>query len=192
MLNKQVRGNKQEMHEATERVLEWFFSYPRKEMSLNDIVEECSISKTTANIVIHALIDEGFLRKEELGRTWRITANNEHVYAVSRKLPWNLRHIYESDLRTLVLEQFPQAKNIILFGSYRDGSDTELSDIDIAVERVDDFPPEIIPFGFFNQIGRRKNVPINITLFSRNNVSINLFNNIAHGIVLWGFLEVRP
>jgi hypothetical protein len=28
-------------------------------------------------------------------------------------------------------------------------------------------------------------------IFNRNNIDDNLFNNIANGILLWGFLEVK-
>ena len=41
-------------------------------------------------------------------------------------------------------------------------------------------------------IGYRKNVPVNVHVFSRNKIDLNLFANIANGIILEGFLEVRP
>jgi hypothetical protein len=50
---------------------------------------------------------------------------------------------------------------------------------------------EIIQLGRVD-IGYRKNVLVNLHLFTRNRVDLNLFANIANGIVLEGFLEARP
>ena len=52
--------------------------------------------------------------------------------------------------------------------------------------------PKIIEMKPIDTFGYRKNVPVHLYVFSRNNVDINLFANIANGIVLEGFLEVRP
>ena len=83
-------------------------------------------------------------------------------------------------------------KNIILFGSYRKGDDDERSDIDIAVEVLGDEEPKIINIGVLNKIGYRNGIKINVYVFSRNKIDLNLFANIANGIGLEGFLEVRP
>lgn len=180
-----------EFKEQYEKVLELFFSFPNKEFSLNDIVEEAQISKTTANDVITTLINEQFLQRTILGRTWRITVNNDHVYTLSRKIPWTLRKIYESEILDIIIEHVPEAKNVILFGSYRKGQDTQESDIDIAVEVDGNNPLEIETIAVFKELAHRKNVPVQLHIFSRNNIDLNVFNNIANGIVLWGFLEVR-
>ena len=42
------------------------------------------------------------------------------------------------------------------------------------------------------KLGFRKNVKVNIHIFSRNKIDLNLFTNIANGIVLDGLLEVHP
>ena len=46
--------------------------------------------------------------------------------------------------------------------------------------------------GIVEQLGYRKKVNVNLHVFSRNKIDLNLFVNIANGIVLDGFLEVRP
>jgi predicted nucleotidyltransferase len=86
----------------------------------------------------------------------------------------------------------PNSRAVVLFGSYRKGDDIETSDIDIAVEVIGDAEMKIMPLGAIPQLGYRKKVPVNIHIFSRNKIDINLFANIANGIVLEGFLEVRP
>jgi predicted nucleotidyltransferase len=77
-----------------------------------------------------------------------------------------------------------------LFGSYRKGEDISTSDIDIAIEDNDTKDHQTHPLrepDFEKLLGRN----IQIHLFSRKNVDHNVFNNIANGIVLSGFLEVR-
>ena len=89
------------------------------------------------------------------------------------------------------MDFFKNPKAIVLFGSFRKGEDLSNSDIDIAIETSEANEYKIIGLRElieFEQIIGRK---IQIHLFSRENVDIGVFNNIANGILLWGFLEVK-
>lgn len=184
-----------ELNEAYQKVLYWFFSFPEAETGLNDLSSDLKISKTTAKKVINALEKEGFLVKKIYGKTWRITCNKTHYYNVTKKVAFNLSMIFESythGLRDDISKYASNPKSVILFGSYRKGDDTEKSDVDIAVEVSGNDDVKIIELGMINTFGYRQNVPVNIYIFSRNKTDINLFANIANGIILEGFLEVRP
>ena len=181
-----------ELNEAYLKTLHWFFSFPDKEMGLNDLSEALKISKTTAKKVVLQLIEEGFLNREILGKIWRISCNQKHPYNSTRKICYNLTLVYESAILGAVHELIKNPKSIILFGSYRKGDDNEKSDIDIAVEIVGDEEVKIVELGILPDFGHRKDVLINLYIFSRNKVDLNLFSNIANGIVLEGFLEARP
>lgn len=178
--------------EARLKVVYWFFAYPSTPFSLNDLVENLDISKTTANRVILSLIDEGFLLKEEIGKVWRITCNLQHPYNLTIKVPYHLSLLYNSGVIDEIYKHFSGAKAIILFGSYRKGDDNEKSDLDIAVEVLDNKPLEVTRLGNLDFLGFRKNVPVNVHVFSRNKIDLNLFANIVNGIILSGFLEARP
>ena len=169
----------------------WFFSFPQKEFTLNEIAGELSISKTTAHEVISHLAEAGFLTVTRLGRLWRIKANQDHQWFETRKIPFNLGLVYGCGIVPWVDATFPQAKTIVLMGSYRRGDDTEQSDLDIAVEIGENKGMEMRE-ETLAEMGYRKDVRVNIILFSRTNVDLNLFANIANGIILRGFLEVRP
>ena len=93
---------------------------------------------------------------------------------------------------------------IIIFVSFRWGEDGRDSDIDIAVEILKNKEIEIISLKklakrlkdpeFSKRVERfekdvERNVQIHI--FNKKRINTNLFNNIANGIVLGGFLEVR-
>jgi predicted nucleotidyltransferase len=181
-----------ELNEAYRKCLHWFFAFPTREMSLNDLSTSIGVSKTTAKIIISQLIGEGFLKKEELGKVWRISCNFEHFYNKTIKITSNLEKIYLSGIIPETYKIIPNAKAIILFGSYRKGDDNDKSDIDIAVEVFDNEALRIVRLGTISEFGYRKNVPVNLYVFSRNKVDLNLFANISNGIVLDGFLEVRP
>jgi len=184
-----------ELNEAYQKVLYWFFSFPNMETGLNDLSADLKISKTTAKKIITDLVEKEFLNKKIYGKAWRITCNVNHTYNLAIKIPFNLEMIcaaYYGGLRDHILKRVGNAKSIVLFGSYRKGDDNDKSDIDIAVEVADDEEMKIVELGVIPKFGFRDNVKINLHIFSRNRVDLNLFSNIANGIVLDGFLEVRP
>jgi predicted nucleotidyltransferase len=180
-----------ELERAYDKAHAWFFAYPTKEFSLNELQKHLGISKTTANILFSQLNNEGFVSIEKLGKIWRIKANLDHPHFISRKIPFNLQMVYESGIINWIKDNIPNNRAIILFGSYRKGDDNEESDLDIAVETISNEPIKILSGLIIKNLGYRENVEANIHIFSRNNIDLNLFSNIANGIVLDGFLEVR-
>ncbi len=181
-----------ELNESYRKVLNYFFAYPTKEISLTELTNLVQISKTTANKIVKQFSQEKFLKIQTIGNVWRISCNIQHNYNASRKIPYNLELIYQSGIIDEILSNIKNSRTIILFGSYRKGDDIETSDIDIAVETLDNEEIKIIPLGTIPQLGFRKNVKVNIIKFSRNKININLFSNISNGIILYGFLEVKP
>ena len=177
---------------AYQKVQAWFFAYPTKEFTLNEIYKAVDIAKTTASQTVQQLAAENFLVKETIGNLWRIKANQGHQHFVIRKIPHNLQLVYESGIVEYIKSLFPQSRAIILFGSYRKGDDTHESDIDIAVEVLDDKELRTSEIGGIHELGYRKNVKVNAHIFSRNKIDINVFTSIANGILLDGLLEVRP
>jgi predicted nucleotidyltransferase len=185
------KNNLINLNEAYYKILYWFFSYPTKEFSLNELVNAVKLSKTTVNKVVIKLSKEGFLNIKHIGNYWRISCNQRHPYNNTKKVVYNLEMIYNLGIVDLLLKKYNNIRTIILFGSYRKGDDIDTSDIDIAIEVLDNEEIKIINFGIIPLFGYRKNVKINILKFNRNKIDINLFSNIANGIVLHGFLEVK-
>ncbi|MDD3175515.1 MAG: nucleotidyltransferase domain-containing protein [Candidatus Nanoarchaeia archaeon] len=183
------------LNESYQKVLCWFFSFPDKEIGLNKLCKEVQISKTTAKKIVEDLIKEDFLVKKTFGKTWILSCNKNHSYNFTKKVSFNLAMIseaYERYLREKILKLVGNANSVILFGSYRKGDDTETSDIDVAVEVSDNKNLRIVELGVLSGLGFRKNVPVNLHIFCRNKIDVNLFSNIANGILLEGFLEVKP
>ena len=178
--------------QARLKIIYWFFSFPNSEISLNELAQKIGIAKAGASLIVGQLEKEGFLKKQVLGKIWRITCNTSHPYNSIMKIPFNLSLVYQSGVLNKIREFYPGARAVILFGSDRKGDDNEKSDIDIAVEIIGDKQPEIKRFGTIEELGYRKKVVVNLYVFSREKTDLNLFSNIANGIVLSGFLEARP
>ncbi len=178
-----------ELNESYKKVLNWFFSFPNKATSLNELSDTLKISKSTSNRILKKLEKEGLIKIEVIGRNWRISLNKNNEKLKGMKISYNINLIYESGIIEEIKELFPNFISIILFGSYRKGDDIEESDIDIAVETLGKKDIEITEFSITN-LDYRKNVKLNILVFSRSHVNKNLFSNIVNGIVLEGFLEV--
>lgn len=181
-----------ELNDAYQKVMYWFFAYPTKEVSLNDLTKQVNISKTTANKVILQLAKEGFLKIQALGGMWRISCNQQHPFNTARKIPYNLERVYHSEVIEEILKAIPNPKSIILFGSYRKGDDIETSDLDLAVETLDNEEVKIFNIGTIPRLGYREKVKVNLLKFSRKKIDLNLFANLVNGIVLYGFFEARP
>lgn len=178
-------------NESYLKMLYWFFSFPDRKMGLTELAKELKISKATATQIVRSLLKEGFLKKETIGKAWQIFCNKKHYFNWTRKICFNLQMIFDSNIVQEVYKKFPNAKVIILFGSYRKGDDNEESDIDIAVEVLDGNNKYIEDFGVIGKFGYRKGVIVNANVFSRDKINNNLFYNIVNGIVLDGFLEVK-
>ena len=184
--------NVNELERTLDKCLVWFYAFPRTKIGLSDLARSVKSSKTAVKQVVESLVGIQLLNKDVIGKAWLLSANQKHFYFTSKKVPYNLSIIYESGILDALYKAVPSARAVVLFGSYRWGTDVEESDIDIAAEVVDNHELQVVRLGVIEQLGYRKNVPVNLHIFSRNKIDLNLFANIANGIVLDGFLEVRP
>lgn len=192
MKQRKLKGVKvEEIERAYEKCLVYFYAFPRRTIGLTELSISIKASKTATKQAVGTLIQQEFLVKEIVGKAWILSANQKHRYFLTKKVPYHLDKIYESGIIEAIHKLIPQARAIILFGSYRWGDDNDESDIDIAIEVLDNHELEILRLGIVEHLGYRKNVPVNLHIFSRNKIDLNLYANIVNGIVLDGFLEVR-
>ena len=199
----------QELYKETAklRVLYVLFTFPDKEFSLSDLAKEAKVAKANIGIILKEFQNFGLVEISKLNVIWRIKANKLNPAFIKLKIPYNLSMVYNSRIIEFLNEYYGNTKAIILFGSYRKGDDVSDSDIDIAVE-LESLPHyykknyniteleklardknEAASINELQSILRRK---IQVHVFNRKNIDLNLFNNLANGIVLDGFLEVKP
>lgn len=175
----------------TQRLMEVFYGYPEREFSLSELAKKAGVAKPHIGSLLEDLRKSGFIEIVKLSNIWRIRANRTSWLFIRAKIAYNLNSICLTGLIEYLAEKYQNPRAIVLFGSFRKGEDISSSDIDIAVETDGgNYRTERLPEldSLEKQIGRS----IQIHLFSRVDVDINVFNSIANGIVLAGFLEVRP
>jgi predicted nucleotidyltransferase len=177
---------------STQRVLEVLFQYPEKEFSLSDIAKEARVAKPHIGAILANLEQIGFITITKLSKIWRIKANQQNTNFVKSKIIYNLNFIYQSGLVKFLEDHFHNPKAIILFGSFRKGEDFSTSDIDIAIETDEMKEYETLGLRELSDFEKEIRKRIQIHLFNKKNVDIHVFNNIANGIVISGFLEVKP
>lgn len=177
---------------ARQKILEIFFKFPEKEFSLSELAKLAGVAKANIGKILDDFYKSDIIEITKLSKIWRIKANQNNWHFVKSKIFYNLNFIYQSGLVEFLIESFNNPKSITLFGSFRKGEDISSSDIDIAIESDDFKDYEVVGLvdliAFEKEIGRK----IQIHKFNRKNVDINVFNNIANGVVLFGFLEVKP
>jgi len=181
-----------ELNQGFLSILYWFFAYPEVKITLTELSKKLGISKKTASRIVTDLAKENFLIVEPIGKSWRIHCNIQHRYNRMYKIGHNISLVYSSGIIAEIYRLIGNPKAVILFGSYRKGDDMGTSDLDIAVEVLGNEDLRIIHLGTLPQLGFRKNVQVNLHIFSRNKIDLNLFANIANGVILDGFLEVKP
>ena len=176
---------------SLQRVLEVLYRYPEKEFSLSDLAKEAGVAKPHIGAILTSLERLGFITITRLTKIWRIKANQQSGNFIKSKIIYNLNFIYQSGLIEFLTEHFGNPKSIILFGSFRRGEDFSASDIDIAIETDETEEYKTIGLRILSDFEREIGRKIQIHLFTRKDIDIHVFNNIANGIVLSGFLEVK-
>jgi len=181
------------LYEANkQKILNILFKYPEREFSLSELAKEAHIAKPHIGKTLDELLKIGMIRITKLTKIWRIKAEQTNFNFIKSKIVYNLNFIYQSGIIEYLNEIFRNPRAIVLFGSFRKGEDISGSDIDIAIESDE--------FGGYEVVGLRELIDfekvisrrIQLHKFNRRDVDINVFNSIANGIVLMGFLEVKP
>jgi predicted nucleotidyltransferase len=176
---------------AKNKIIQILFKYPEKEFSLSDLAREAGVAKANIGSILKEFQEAGLISIEKLSKIWRIRANQTNWLYIRSKIVYNLNFIYMSGLVEFLVDYFKNPKAIVLFGSFRKGDDISNSDIDIAVESDEAASYEILELRELSDFEKICGRNIQIHVFNRRNIDINLFNNVANGILLWGFLEVK-
>jgi DNA-binding IclR family transcriptional regulator len=113
-------------HSAKQRVLTYLADSPSQAFFENQIAQGSGVSIASAHYAVHALADEGLLRRESRGR--RVAYAVDLAQPVARQ--WKVL-LTLTRLEPLLLALRPVADRVMLFGSCASGADHEDSDIDL-------------------------------------------------------------
>lgn len=171
------------------KVKELFFSLSEREFSLTEVSKLARVSKSNALMAIESLLSEKIINRKIIGRSW-VLSFNRTPENFKKKVSYNLNLILENSILAHIIVKYPNAKAIVLFGSYRKGDDTEKSDIDLAIELPGKGKYDIREEQIIKRLGYRENIRLSLHLFNKDKIDKNLLLNIYNGIVLEGFLEI--
>ncbi|MBI4439077.1 nucleotidyltransferase domain-containing protein [Candidatus Woesearchaeota archaeon] len=178
---------------TTARILRVIFYSPDIEFTLTELSQLAEVSKSTASRIVRTLSEGNIVNLVDKGIVFRIRGKVESPEYIKRKIVHNLSIIFDSGIVEFLEDMFNHPKAVILFGSFRKGEDISTSDIDIAIETDEKIDIEQVrPKGIEEYERFFLKRTIQVHLFNRKKVDINVFNSIANGIVLSGFLEVKP
>ena len=165
-----------------DRIKNFIFKKPEKWAHIRETARQIKISPETVRKVIMSLKREGIVESRKEGNMLQFRANLESEKYKREKMLYNLREIHYSGIVDF-LNDFYSPQAIVLFGSYARGEDTSSSDIDIGVITSSKKQPDLSVFE--KRLARR----IELSLFTRKDVSEEFFTNIINGITLKGMIK---
>lgn len=163
-----------------EKVLGIFFDNPSREFHLRELSRLLNLSMPTIVSTTNILAKEGLIIKSKSKFITRVTGNRENINFIRRKRLYNLEKVYSSDVIDYVSNIYNHPKNIILFGSFSRGDDTEKSDIDIAITTNKKLNLDLSKYEKALKRG------INIHETDIKKISEEFKANLANGIILEG------
>lgn len=115
-------------------ILDYFFDHPTRKIHARELARQTGISHFWVRKTLQRLESMRLVASQRIGNLVLFQADrNDERFLMWKKLQ-NLQKIFESG----IIAEIKRASNpqaIILLGSYNDGTDTEESDIDIAIVR---------------------------------------------------------
>ncbi|MBS3132078.1 nucleotidyltransferase domain-containing protein [Candidatus Woesearchaeota archaeon] len=165
-----------------EKIKRLIFRNPERWAHIREIARNAKVSHEAARKHLMILKKNGIVQEKREGNMIQYRANiGNEKYRIEKMLS-NLRAIMESGIAEF-LHEFYSPKAIVLFGSYARGEDLSESDIDVGIVTSSKKRPDLRKF----EMALSKK--IELSLFTRKEVSDEFFTNIINGIVLKGALK---
>ncbi len=164
------------------KVMEIFFKHPSTGFHIREIARLTELSSAGVIKILIKLKKEKLLISKRENVVEKITPNFDGRFPLIKRL-YNVYSLYDSGLMDFILKFYEMPKAVILFGSYSDGTDTEKSDIDLALSSSNKRIPDLSKFE--KSLARK----INVHLVDLGSTAKEFKNSLANGIVLEGFVE---
>ncbi len=164
-----------------DKVMELFFKFPLQAFHIREIARLTGLSSTGVIKIVKKLKKEKLLDSKKSRVVEEVRARYENEFILAKRL-YNIYSLYETGLIDALMKFYERPRGIILFGSYSKGTDTEKSDIDIAVVGG----AKIFDASRFEGKLVRK---VSVHAVRLEAAASEFRNSLANGIVLEGFVE---
>jgi len=165
------------------KVMELFFKSPYHTFHIREVARLTGLSSTGIIKIIQKLKKERLLVTKKTKNIEEIKPDFEGQFLLMKRV-YNIHSLYASGLIPLLQQHYEMPQAIILFGSYSKGTDTEKSDIDLAIIAQKKKSADLRKFEI--TLARK----INLHIIDVQTTDKEFKNSLANGIVLEGFLEV--
>ena len=164
-----------------EKILEIFMKKPTEGFQVRDVIRLTKLGNPTVLRGLKRLKAKGIIKKSKGEVYSYYVAGLDKVLFKRLKLAYNL-----IALESLIIDVAEKARPncIVLFGSGAKGEDTEKSDIDIFVQAK---KQDIATSKAEKKLNRKISLLFEPEV---SKLSKELLNNLANGIVIYGFFEV--
>ena len=164
-------------------LLQFFFDFPRKDFLIRELSRDAKLAASAVRIHLKELMADGLILKEKKGLYPTFSANSENdTFKLLKAQNLVLRLHGIGAIDTIEKSLYPGC--MVLFGSSSRGEDRENSDVDVFVQSKS---APINMSSFEKKINRKINIIFEPDL---KTLSPQLLNNLANGIVLYGYLKV--
>ena len=126
---------------------------------------------------------KGFLETEKTKVFEYVRASRNREFIIAKKY-YNLKTICETGLVRFLRDKYEEPEAIILFGSYSKGEDISKSDIDIAIITKKSLDLDL------SKYEKKLKRKISIHEIQIKKAEKEFLNELANGIVLYGYLKV--
>ncbi len=165
------------------KVMKLFFDSPDKKFHIREIARQTGLSPSGVLIILKKLKEETLLVSEKENVVENVTASrNEKFFLLKRA--YNTISLFESGLIRYLKDNYEEPEAIVIFGSYSKGEDISQSDIDIAIVTKKEIELDLKDY---EKYLKRK---INTYEIQIGTARSEFLNNLANGIVVYGFLRV--
>ena len=165
------------------KVMEFFYKFPYRSFHIRELARLTKLSSSGIIKIVRKLKKEHLLISKRNKIIEEIKPDFNGRFLLVKRL-YNIYSLNESGLLSYLKKFYELPKAIILFGSYSIGTDTEKSDIDLAIITNNKSIPDL------NKFEKKLTRKINIHIININNIGKEFKNSLANGIVLEGFAEL--
>lgn len=163
--------------------MQQFFDFPRKAFLIRELSRNTKLAQTAVRVNLKALLAEGLITKDKNGLYPSFRAVRDNSLFKLLKAQNIILRLYQTGVLE-VIEKAVYPSCIVLFGSASRGEDTEESDIDLFVQSKQ---MKLDLSKFEKALNRKINILFEPDL---KTISPELLNNLANGIVVYGYLKV--
>ena len=160
-----------------------FFDTPEKSFHIREIARLTGLSAPGVIKILKKLKEENLLASERGKVVENVRTTKSQKFFLTKKSN-NTLSLFDSGLIDYLKDKYEEPEAIVVFGSYSRGEDSSGSDIDIAVVTKKEMDLDLKQFETYL---KRK---VSIYEIQVDSSEKEFLNNLANGIVVYGFLRI--